>query len=84
MNAGATVDSSVVWSPKSFVPRSANLDLTLDVFGQAVNLFEVSCFATEPQKSSCSLREFRRPEVVRFNELQRSANAALGTPPERG
>lgn len=40
MNAGATVESSVVWSPKSFVPRSGSVDLTLDVFGQAVNLFE--------------------------------------------
>nr|CAB3262975.1 uncharacterized protein LOC100186072 [Phallusia mammillata] len=41
LNAGATVESSVVWSPKSFVPRSGSLDMTLDVFGQAVNLFEI-------------------------------------------
>lgn len=36
-----TGEGSLVWSPKSFVPRSANLNLTVDVFGQAVNLFEI-------------------------------------------
>ncbi|CAK8688943.1 unnamed protein product [Clavelina lepadiformis] len=41
LNSGATVESSVVWSPKSFVPRSADLDLNVDVFGQAVNLLEM-------------------------------------------
>nr|XP_002124291.1 uncharacterized protein LOC100186072 [Ciona intestinalis] len=41
LNAGATLESSLVWSPKSFMPRSANLNFTVDVFGQAVNLFEV-------------------------------------------
>ena len=41
LNAGATVESSVVWSPKSFVPRSADLGLSVNLFGQAVNLFEV-------------------------------------------
>lgn len=41
LNAGATVESSLVWSPKSFVPRSAAVNVTVDIFGQAVNLFEV-------------------------------------------
>jgi len=41
LNAGATLESSLVWSPKSFVPRSAEMGLSVDVFGQAVNFFEV-------------------------------------------
>ncbi|CAI9742360.1 apolipophorins-like [Octopus vulgaris] len=41
MNAGAKLDSNVIFSPKSFIPRSANLNLTLDLFGHAINILEV-------------------------------------------
>jgi hypothetical protein len=41
INAGATVDGNLVWSSKSFVPRSAMANLTVDLFGQSVNLLEV-------------------------------------------
>ena len=41
LNTGATVESNLVWSPKSFVPRSATVNLTVDMFGQSVNLMEV-------------------------------------------
>merc|ERR1719402_1409362 len=41
INAGATWDSNIVFSPKSYLPRSANLDLTVNLFGQAYNLFEI-------------------------------------------
>ena len=41
MNAGVTVDSNLIWSPKSFLPRSASLNLTVDVFGESLNLLEV-------------------------------------------
>ena len=40
-NTGAKVDGNLVWSQSSFVPRSANLNLTVDVFGNSVNLLEV-------------------------------------------
>jgi hypothetical protein len=40
MNAGANVDGNLIWSQKSFVPRSAMLNLTIDLFGQSVNLLE--------------------------------------------
>ncbi|ESP00733.1 hypothetical protein LOTGIDRAFT_98146, partial [Lottia gigantea] len=29
-NVGAMVESNLIWSPKSFIPRSANLNLTVD------------------------------------------------------
>ncbi|CAI9743195.1 apolipophorins-like [Octopus vulgaris] len=41
IGAGAKIDSNVIFSSKSFVPRSGNVNLTLDIFGQAVNLLEL-------------------------------------------
>lgn len=41
MNAGVTAESNVIFSPQSYLPRSANINLTVDVFGESVNLFEV-------------------------------------------
>ncbi|KAK3927268.1 Apolipophorin, partial [Frankliniella fusca] len=41
INAGVTAESNVIFSPQSYLPRSANLNLTVDVFGESVNLFEL-------------------------------------------
>lgn len=41
LNAGGSVDSNLIWSTKSFVPRSATVNLTVDIFGTAINLVEV-------------------------------------------
>ncbi|XP_074643894.1 uncharacterized protein LOC141900764 [Tubulanus polymorphus] len=41
LNAGAKVESNVVFTPKSYIPRSAMLNLTFDLFGESVNLLEV-------------------------------------------
>jgi hypothetical protein len=41
LNAGGSVESNVIFSTKSYLPRSATLNLTLDLFGQSVNLFEL-------------------------------------------
>lgn len=41
INLGAAVESNVIFSSKSYLPRSAMLNLTLDLFGESVNLFEV-------------------------------------------
>ena len=40
-NVGGTLESNLIWSPKSFLPRSANLNLTVDMFGESVNLLEI-------------------------------------------
>ena len=42
-NAGWDIDANVIHG-KSFIPRSASLNMTLDMFGQSVNLFEVISF----------------------------------------
>nr|UNP37702.1 dLp/HDL-BGBP protein [Scylla paramamosain] len=41
LNVGASVESNVIFSSKSFLPRSGMLNLTMDLFGESVNLFEV-------------------------------------------
>lgn len=41
LNAGASYESNVIFSPASFLPRSAMLNLTVDMFGSSVNLLEV-------------------------------------------
>jgi len=41
LNIGASLESNLIWSSDSFVPRSAMLNLTVDIFGQSVNLLEV-------------------------------------------
>lgn len=40
-NIGGAADASIVFSPKSFLPRSAMLNLTIDIFSQSLNLLEV-------------------------------------------
>ena len=35
------IDSNFVWSSRSFIPRSATLNLTMDLFGESMNLFEL-------------------------------------------
>lgn len=42
VNVGGVADASVVFSPKSFLPRSASLNLSLDLFSQQINVLEVS------------------------------------------
>ena len=41
LNAGASVESNIIFSSKSWIPRSASMDLTIDMFGQSINLFEI-------------------------------------------
>ncbi|XP_006820902.1 apolipophorins-like [Saccoglossus kowalevskii] len=40
LNVGGTIESHVVFSPKSYVPRSGMLNMTTDLFGYSINLFE--------------------------------------------
>ncbi|XP_014226324.1 uncharacterized protein LOC106652091 isoform X2 [Trichogramma pretiosum] len=40
-NFGANQQTNLVFSPKSYVPRTVNFNLTVDLFGESVNLFEV-------------------------------------------
>lgn len=41
INVGASVESNVIFSQRSYLPRSASLNLTTDIFGHSVNLLEL-------------------------------------------
>ncbi|XP_071450261.1 apolipophorins-like [Hetaerina americana] len=41
LNLATSAEGNVIFSQKSFVPRSANLNLTTNLFGHNINLFEV-------------------------------------------
>jgi len=41
-NLGGNVEGSLVFSSKSYIPRSASLNLTVDMFGESINFLEVS------------------------------------------
>ena len=41
LNTGAKVEGDLIWSQKSFLPRSAMFNLTVDLFGYSVNLLEL-------------------------------------------
>ncbi|XP_039263293.2 uncharacterized protein LOC120339267 [Styela clava] len=72
-NSGATADASLVWSPKSFIPRSASVNLTVDVFGQAINLFE---FGGRIQGFESYLQSFLEPKA--FEKRQEKKNLQSG------
>lgn len=35
------VESDLIWSQKSYIPRSARVNVTVDMFGNSINLLEV-------------------------------------------
>lgn len=41
LGIGSNVDANVIYSQDSFMPRSANLNLTTELFGRNINLIEV-------------------------------------------
>ena len=41
LNGSINGEANIIFSPKSFVPRAASLNLTLELFGQAMNIFEI-------------------------------------------
>nr|QGV11544.1 Vg4 [Tetrastichus brontispae] len=41
-NFGANSQTNLIFSPKSYIPRTASVNLTVDLFGESVNLLEVN------------------------------------------
>ena len=41
INTGASVESNLIWSSNSFIPRSLMANLTVDLFGRSVNILEI-------------------------------------------
>ncbi|CAB3225976.1 unnamed protein product [Arctia plantaginis] len=44
-NAGGNYEANVVFSPDSYIPRSLSVNLTVDMFGESINLFEMKARA---------------------------------------
>jgi Domain of unknown function (DUF1943) len=40
-NVGGNVEGSLVFSSKSYIPRSGSLNFTVDMFGESINFLEV-------------------------------------------
>ncbi|CAK1547731.1 unnamed protein product [Leptosia nina] len=40
-NAGGNYEANVIFSPDSYIPRSVSLNLTVDMFGESINLLEI-------------------------------------------
>ncbi|KAG7296620.1 hypothetical protein JYU34_020436 [Plutella xylostella] len=40
-NAGGNYEANVIFSPDSYIPRSVSLNLTIDMFGESINLLEL-------------------------------------------
>jgi hypothetical protein len=41
LNTGSTVESNIIYSQRSFLPRASTLNLTTELFGRLTNVFEV-------------------------------------------
>jgi len=41
LGTGMGLDSNLIFSQASYIPRSTSLNLTLDLFGESINVFEV-------------------------------------------
>jgi hypothetical protein len=41
LNVGSTVESNLIYSQRSFLPRASTLNLTAELFGHSVNFLEV-------------------------------------------
>ena len=41
INVGAMLESNLIWSSKSYVPVAWNLNSTVDMFGESINMLEI-------------------------------------------
>jgi len=72
-NTGVTVDSNLIWSGESFVPRSGSMNLTAELFGQSVNLLEVGGRV----EGIDAILEDMFVEAERKNDIQRNKRSAI-------
>jgi hypothetical protein len=66
INTGAAIDSNLIWSSKSFLPRSAMTNLTIDLFGHSVNLFEIGGRVEGLEYQHQCLSSLRRKKLRSF------------------
>lgn len=74
LGVGSTAESNLIYSQNSFVPRSASLNLTTELFGHSFNFLEIE---TRAENLDRVIEHFFGPKGVVPN--QKAANAAQGT-----
>jgi hypothetical protein len=68
LNMGGSVESNVIFSEKSYIPRSGMLNLTAELFGQSINFFEMG---GRLQGMEQLLERFFAPEEEVSNEREK-------------
>lgn len=83
-NLGSTGDANVIFTPESFLPRSASINLTVDLFGSAFNVLEVCKVFTSLNVEIillkyCSRRNYHCSQVdTRVVNLERFLESYVG------
>lgn len=95
INMGGSIESNVIFTEESYLPRSAMLNLTLDLFGETVNVFEMHTraegledvvekfFAPDgyfPEESINSALKKVRNEQEKIGETFKNGRKLLGEP----
>eukprot|EP00916_Digyalum_oweni_P007506 GHVL01012678.1.p1 GENE.GHVL01012678.1~~GHVL01012678.1.p1 ORF type:complete len:223 (+),score=7.67 GHVL01012678.1:243-911(+) len=91
-NLGGIYENNIIWSPSSFVPRSAMLNLTVDMFGHSVNLLEVGgrvqgleylldTYWGPSSEDSSKEGGYGRSDVVKNEKLARTKKRVQWNPP---
>jgi hypothetical protein len=90
LGLGSSVDSSVIYSQQSFLPRSLRLNVTGNLFGSAFNMFELSArqenleslvehyFGPQGIFSKMSKQELYNAIKNEFQQISRSKRALPG------
>ena len=63
---GGNYDANLIFSPNSYFPRSAMINLTVDIFGESINIFEVAIL-NNFTKLLIS-KTFQKPHKSRFSK----------------
>ena len=76
LKVGATVDSNIIFSEKSYIPRSAMLNLTTNIFGEDINILELGARVEGFEDTVESIfgpdGYFREDSVLKFVKSLRS------------
>lgn len=89
INIGGSMESNIIFSEESYLPRSAMFNLTVDIFGETVNVFEINTraegledvvekfFAPDgyfPDRSISSVLKTARSEQEKIDNIQKIGN----------
>lgn len=74
LNLGGSIESNIIMSSKSYIPRSVGVNLTVDLFGESINLLEVG---TRAQGLEAMLEKYFGPESDLQSAIKREKRAVV-------